>query len=124
MPTAEQHLQQAEHNKAFVQSFDLDTSPYLDWAVTAAFYTALHLVEWFLEMKGLTGRRDHRLRDAYFARVSGLRSVYADYTELKFQSEAGRYDCAKFSSETLENDLLPRLAQIETHIKSLLPPSA
>jgi hypothetical protein len=28
MPTAEQHRQQAEHNKAFVQSFDLDTSPY------------------------------------------------------------------------------------------------
>ena len=25
MPTAEQHRQQAEHNKAFVQSFDLDT---------------------------------------------------------------------------------------------------
>lgn len=45
MPTADQHRQQAEHNKAFVQSFDLDTSPYLDWVVTAIFYTALHLVE-------------------------------------------------------------------------------
>jgi hypothetical protein len=122
MPTAEQHRQQAEHNKVFVQSFDLDTSPYLDWVVTAAFYTALHLAEWFLKTRGLTGRRDHQLRDAYIARMSELRRIYADYTELKFQSEAGRYECIRFSPEILRNDLLPRLARIETHIKSLLPP--
>jgi hypothetical protein len=120
MPTAEQHRQQAEHNKAFVQSFDLDTSPYLDWVVTAAFYTALHLVEWFLKTRELAGRRDHHLRDAYIARMDELRSIYFDYTELKFQSEAGRYECATFSPDILRHDLLPRLAQIDTHIKSLL----
>jgi hypothetical protein len=122
MPTAEQHRQQAEHNRAFIRSFDLDTSPYLDWVVTAAFYTALHLVEWFLKTRGLTGHRDHRLRDAYIARMSELRGIYADYTELKFQSEAGRYECAKFSPDALKKDLLPRLSRIEAHIKSLLPP--
>lgn len=121
MPTADQHKRQAEHNKAFIQSFDLDTSPYLDWVVTAIFYTALHLVEWFLKSKGLTGRRDHQLRDAYIARMSELRRLYADYTELKFQSEASRYECASFTPEFLKNDLLPRLARLETHIKSLLP---
>lgn len=121
MPTAEQHRQQAEHNKAFVQSFDLDTSPYLDWAVTAIFYTALHLVEWFLKSKGLTGRRDHQLRDAYIARMSELRRIYADYTELKFQSEASRYECASFTPGFLKNDLLPRLARLETYFQTLLP---
>lgn len=95
MPTAEQHRQQAEH-------------------------TALHLVEWFLKTRGLAGRRDHHLHDAYIARMSELRSIYFDYTELKFQSEAGRYECAAFSPDFLRNDLLPRLAQIETHIKALL----
>jgi hypothetical protein len=54
--------------------------------------------------------------------MSELRGIYADYTELKFQSEAGRYECTSFSPEILKNDLLPRLARIETHIKSLLPP--
>jgi hypothetical protein len=120
MPTAEQHRQQAEHNKAFVQSFDLDTSPYLDWVVTGAFYTVLHFVEWFLKTRGLAGRRDHHLRDAYIARMSELRSIYFDYSELKFQSEAGRYECVVFSPDVLRQNLLPRLAQIETHIKSLL----
>ncbi len=120
MPSAEQHRQQAEHNKAFVQSFDLDTSAYLDWVVTGAFYTALHLVEWFLKMRGLAGRRDHYLCDAHTARMSELRSIYFDYTELKFQSEAGRYECATFSPDVLRHDLLPRLSQIERYIKSLL----
>ena len=122
MPTAEQHRQQAEHNRAFVQSFDLDTSLYLDWVVTAIFYTALHLVEWFLRTKELTGRRDHQLRDAYIARMSELRPVYADYTELKFQSKAARYECATFTPEILRDDLRPRLTRVESHIKQLLTP--
>lgn len=79
-------------------------------------------MEWFLKTRGLTGRRDHQLRDPYIARMSELRGIYADYTELKFQSEAGRYECASFSSEILKNGLLPRLARIETNIKLLLPP--
>lgn len=45
MPGPDQHRQQAEHNKAFIRDLDLDTTPYLDWAVTVAFYAALHLVE-------------------------------------------------------------------------------
>lgn len=122
MPTADQHRQQAEHNRTFVQSFDLDTSPYLDWVVTAIFYTALHLVEWFLKTRGLTGRRDHQLRDAYIARMRELRPIYTDYTELKFQSEAARYECATFTPEILRNDLLPRLARIEINIKKLISP--
>lgn len=119
MPTAEQHWRQAQHNKAFVQSFDLDTSPYLDWVVTAIFYTALHFVEWFLKTRGLVGHRDHQLRDAYIARMSELRTIYADYTELKFQSEASRYECARFTPGMVKDDILPRLAHIETHIESL-----
>lgn len=75
MPTPDQHRQQAEHNKAFIR--DLDTTPYLDWAVTVAFYTALHLVEWFLTSKGHTGRRAHQLRDAYISREADLRAMYA-----------------------------------------------
>lgn len=121
MPTAAQHRRQAEHNKAFIQSLDLDTSPFLDWAVTAAFYAALHFIEWYFKARGLTGRRDHQLRDAYIARTGELRSIYADYTELKFQSEASRYECVRFTSNFVKNDVLPRLDRLETHTKSLLP---
>jgi len=48
MPTPTQHKQQAEHNRAFTQHLDLDTTFYLDWIVTAAFYAALHFIEVFV----------------------------------------------------------------------------
>ena len=120
MPTAEQHRKQAAHNKSFVLSFDFATTPYRDWAVTGAFYSALHWVEWFLTSHGHTARRDHRLRDAYIARFADLRSIYADYSELKFHSEAARYDCAEFSEDVAKKDILPRLIKIETHVRSLI----
>lgn len=120
MPTAEQHQRQAAHNKAFALSFDLTTTPYRDWAVTGAFYSALHLIEWFLKSRGHTARRDHQLRDAYIARFADLRPIYADYSELKFKSEAARYECAEFLAEAVKDDLLPRLIKIETHIRSLI----
>jgi len=120
MPSPEQHFQQAEHNKAFIESLDLETTPYLDWVVTGAFYSALHLVEWFLTSKGYTGRRDHRLRDAYMAREADLQAIYNDYTELKYQSEGARYECFRFGTAQVQGDILPALRRIEAHITKLL----
>ncbi len=119
MPSPEQHQRQAAHNQSFALSLDLATTPYRDWVVTAVFYAALHLVEWFLTSQGHVSRRDHQLRDSYLARFAQLRAIYADYTELRFQSEAARYECAAFTVETIRDDLIPRLTRIETHIRSL-----
>ena len=118
MPTPDEHQRQAAHNRAFASSFDLATTPYRDWVVTASFYSALHLVEWFLKSRGHTARRDHQLRDAYIARFADLRAIYPDYSELKFQSEAARYECVHLSADTVKDDILPRLNKIETHIRS------
>jgi hypothetical protein len=120
MPTPTQHKQQAEHNKAFTQHLDLDTTIYLDWIVTAAFYASLHFVEWFLTSKGHTGRRDHQLRDVYISREADLRAMYGDYTELKYQSEGARYECFFFTPDEVRNEILPLLDRIESHITSKL----
>jgi hypothetical protein len=45
VPNTSEHLDRARHNIRFAESFDLATTPYLDWVVTAYFYAALHLVE-------------------------------------------------------------------------------
>jgi len=118
MATAAQHRRQAESNKAFAQHFDLDTTPYLDWVVTGAFYAALHFVEWFLKWRGYTGRRDHGLRDAYIAREADLRAIYSDYVELKYQSEGARYECRQFTPDEVKREVLPRLDRIEAHIRN------
>lgn len=120
MPSPEQHFQQAKHNKAFIESLNLDTTPYLDWVVTGAFYAALHFIEWFLTSRGYTGRRDHRLRDAYIAREADLQAIYSDYTELKYQSEGARYECFRFRPAQVRDDILSALHRIESHIRKLV----
>jgi len=62
MPTQQQHLVQAKHNEDFVNSFDLQTTPYLDWVVTGIYYAALHYVESYLALQGKHPRSD-RYRD-------------------------------------------------------------
>ena len=120
MPTPDQHRQQAENNKAFIRVLDLDTTPYLDWVVTAAFYAALHLVEWFLTSRGRTGRRDHQLRDAYISREADLRAIYDDYAELKYQSEGAHYECFRFKPAEVRNEILPLLDKIQARITTRL----
>jgi hypothetical protein len=120
MPTPDQHRQQAEHNKAFIRSLDLHTTPYLDWVVTVAFYAALHLMEWFLTSRGHTGRRDHQLRDAYISREADLRAIYGYYTEPKYQSEGARYECFRFKPDEVRTQILPLLDKIQAHITSKL----
>jgi hypothetical protein len=121
MPSPEQHQRQAAHNQSFAHSLDLTTTQYRDWIVTAIFYSALHFVEWFLTAQGHTSRRDHQLRDSYLTRFAELRAIYANYTELRFQSEAARYDCVSFTAESIRDDLFPRLTKIEKHIRTLIP---
>ncbi len=42
MGTKEAHHKKAQHNEDFFNHFDLKTTPFLDWVVTAIFYAALH----------------------------------------------------------------------------------
>lgn len=72
MPFENVHRRQAEHNKRFLDWLNLDVTPYLDWAVTVMFYTALHLVEWLLATKGYHSD-SHENRHQAMGRVSELR---------------------------------------------------
>ncbi len=53
MPSEEAHARQARHNRDYLETFDLKTTPFLDWAVTVTFYTALHAIERYFARKGL-----------------------------------------------------------------------
>ena len=43
MPNSRQHRDKATHNRSFLSTIDVSRFP--DWAVVAAFYAAVHLVE-------------------------------------------------------------------------------
>jgi len=119
MPSENVHRRQAEHNKQFLDWLNLDVTPYLDWAVTIMFYTALHLAEWLLATKGYHSD-SHENRHQAMGRVSELRPIYPDYRELETQSRRSRYEGARFSRDFVKSKLMPKLEKIESHIRASL----
>jgi hypothetical protein len=93
-----QHLAQAQHNEAFLSTFNLGTSPYLDWAVTAAFYTALHYLRALMAKQGYTNISSYGDMDKAFDRLSVLKqslAVHDAYRQLKDDSRDARYNMWK-----------------------------
>jgi hypothetical protein len=86
MGTSAEHKAKAEHNLAFLQTID-DAFP--DWMATAAFYSAVQLVEQLLADRGLHSA-DH------FQRKTAVRrdfpSIQRAYNALYNASLVARYD--------------------------------
>jgi hypothetical protein len=120
MPSEIVHRCQAEHNKQFLDWLDLNTTKYLDWAVTVIFYTALHFVEWLLVTKGPNGLHSdsHEARHQLMGSVSELKPIYPDYRELEFQSHRSRYEGVQFRRDVVKSTLMPKLERIESHIRA------
>ena len=119
MPTKDEHVLQARHNRQFWFSHNLDTTPYRDWVVTGIFYEAVHWVEAFLAGKG-THPNTHGQRNAEMSRYSELDQILVDYDVLKADSENARYACYLHTAEDIRNDIVPMLTKIEAHVLPLL----
>jgi hypothetical protein len=95
MASVAQHLAQAGHNEAFLESLDLRTTPYLDWAMTIIFYAALHYIRGLLARYQVTNISSYGEMDKAFNRLILLRQnpgIHTDYRQLKDDSRAARYN--------------------------------
>jgi hypothetical protein len=95
MPTKEQHLQQAQHNEAFLATFNVETSPFLDWAVSAVFYAGLHYLRSLMAKHGYSNISRYADMDRAFERLAVLKrnpGINDAYRQLKDDSRAARYD--------------------------------
>lgn len=119
MPSVQVHQRQAQHNEAFVRSFDLDTTPYLDWVVTAMFYAALHLIDAYLATKDVHFST-HRGRDSLIWAVRELRPIYGAYRRLKHRSEEARYEGVDFKPQQVRCLLSKELREVKDGL-ALLP---
>ena len=120
MPKKDEHTDQAEHNRAFWESYELDSTPYLDWVVIGIFYESVHWIEAYLDTKGEhSGGHPVRLQSIrrYRADIGTIRS---DYEVLKTESENARYQCHKHSSNEISEDMIPVLDNIKSTINSVL----
>lgn len=101
MATERAHLGQGAHNDQFLTTFDLATTPYLDWAVTVIFYAALHYIRALAARYLFANISTYGELDRIFERLDVFRrypDIYGDYRQLKDDSRAARYDMRKFSS--------------------------
>lgn len=98
MPSRDNHLAQAKHNEAFLSGFDLGRTIFLDWAVTAIFYSALHYLRALMARHGYTNVSTYGDMDVAFDRLSVLKrrpDINDDWRSLKDDSWAARYNMWK-----------------------------
>lgn len=119
MPDKYEHLAQAQHNRDFWSSFDINTSVFLDWVATGIFYEGVHWVEAYFA-KTKFHSVDHGKRMLQMRHDLILRPISNDLEQLKFDSENARYQCYKYSKQDINKDLIPKVNQIKSHIQSVI----
>lgn len=119
MPSTDEHLKQAKHNEGFVGIFDLETSPYLDWALTSIFYSAIHYVEAALAING-KHPSSHSQRNTFIEVYIKNTNVYDHHRDLMEDSRDARYKCITVSEKAINESNL-KLENIKTNLKTFIP---
>ena len=112
-----EHLQKAHDNEKFLHEHSLIQTAFLDWAVTVISYTALHYVDALLANNFAFHPKDHRERSDRLYKTPALRTnlVY-DFEDLKNDGIEARYTSRVFTSNEVENDILPLLEKIKGYV--------
>jgi hypothetical protein len=108
----DEHFEQARQNRAFAEHL-LATYPnnpvFMQWAVTASFYAALHCMTGYLVQHGVQVF-NHQARDAELARLTNNGTipfaVYDAYVKLKRRSTGARYELRQFSEQQVRTQIL------------------
>lgn len=118
MASKDAHLWQAAHNEKLYNQ--LLTTEFLDWAVTAIFYSVLHHVDAYLATKNIHPSRHYKGRGPLIATESNLRRIWNQYRWLKEKSEAARYDVKHFTQAEVERLKQNEFEVIKAHISKYL----
>ena len=119
MPRKDEHLDQAKHNESFANEVATALSTYADWAIVAAFYSAIHYLEARFAFLGFHSDR-HETRDRYVH--THCRNLWKPYRQLKDDATEARYNCQRYTVEEFRRDCLPALDRIRTDVLRLLRP--
>lgn len=99
MSSESKHIERAENNESFYNQFNLATTPFIDWAITALFYSALHYIDAYLAKYPAGGIHpaSHGKREKFLACDNFTQNIYPSYRELRDRSEDARYNLISFS---------------------------
>lgn len=116
MPLDPPLRQHAEHNERSLATFDLDTTPYLDWAVVVAFNAAFRYVDAYFQATRRARPVDHPERLRWISEDAGTRPIWPDYRRLYSESRNARYEIAKFDRAQVRALAQNRLGRLRTHM--------
>lgn len=120
MPTKDEHVNWANHDRDFWASIDMDDTSFTDWAIIGMFYESLHWIEAYLDTRGYhSSKHSDRFRNMQMF-VSDLGLIQADYDMLKQDSEACRYDCNQIYTANEARQFIPLVDNIRNHVSSLI----
>jgi hypothetical protein len=120
LPRLDDHFQQARENRRLVEKLVEafpDDGGISTWAMTIAFYAAVHWIEGHFARSGIHSRShaesDSRLIDVHF----GIPNRVVDtYRRMQVWSENGRYQLQTFSADAVRARGLSSLAVITTFV--------
>jgi hypothetical protein len=118
MPTHDEHVAQARHNHTFWTSFDINSTPYLDWVVSGIFYEGVHWAEAVLSTLGEHPGNHKERFAAMYRHLTETGIIIADLETLKNESENARYGCYKHAPSDVSNDLIPLVGKIKTYVET------
>jgi HEPN domain-containing protein len=116
------YVQQALHNSELAAYLRSDKTPYLDWAVTCLFYSALHYVNAFLAKNHKTIPRRHATHGDLTGRSNIVQAdpilgqIYGAYRHLEDESRDARYELRKPTPYEYDQHLLSKLTAIRDFI--------
>lgn len=119
MPSRDEHIKQAKHNEEFIGIFDSKSSPYLDWALTGIFYSAIHYIEAVLATRG-KHPLSHAHRNTWIEQYIKNIDIYDDHRDLMEDSRAARYKCINPSENEIDESKL-KLENIKNNLKTFIP---
>lgn len=121
MPGKTEHLARAEANARFCR-LQVADGQFLDWAVAALFYSALHYVDAYLATRGPGGLhpRTHGIRTALVAKDPVLSAVRLQYEHLRTRSQDARYDLLSFAVADVDRLERNEFAAIRNLLRPLL----
>lgn len=112
MPKPKQHQDKADKNKKFLET--VKTSEHLEWAATAAFYTALHLIEKLFAYDG-THYTTHTKRSvAVSLKHPKIVPAYNHLHNIAHLARYGTLESFRLTKQDIQNQL------IDTHLTFIL----
>ena len=128
MPTADQHRRKADKNRQFLDTVPVEVHP--EWAVTVAFYVAVHRVEFLRAVLGDGHSRDHAGRLDYVGTVHP--ALNRPFEQLYLASRRARYESASdffayFDTDGVRDRVIGGwLAAVEAYVadQTAAPPEA